>query len=190
MWSSPVLLRPLCDSVCISALIRTPHHTSDRGYSYSHIHRREMELTFLGTASSCPSKYRNVTALYLDFFERGGMLLDVGEDTLGQMKRRWVGQEMRGANRGRRGLRANDSERQWQSATMDCFLVCGHPHWPACCQPLSLLCRQPPAPYANQGLMSQRTCTVVTYHPLAADVSLQTCTYCLLPPLLLQVRPP
>jgi ribonuclease Z len=50
-----------------------------------------MELTFFGTASSCPSKYRNVTALYLDFFDKGGLLLDVGEDTLGQMKRRWVG---------------------------------------------------------------------------------------------------
>jgi ribonuclease Z len=48
-----------------------------------------MELTFLGTASSCPSKYRNVTALYLDLFDSGGLLLDVGEDTLGQMKRRW-----------------------------------------------------------------------------------------------------
>ncbi len=50
--------------------------------------RREFELTFLGTASACPSKYRNVTALYCDMFDRGGLLLDCGEDTLGQLARR------------------------------------------------------------------------------------------------------
>ncbi len=48
-------------------------------------------MTFLGTASSQPSKYRNVTALYVDLFSRGGLLLDCGEDTLGQLKRRCVG---------------------------------------------------------------------------------------------------
>lgn len=47
-------------------------------------------MTFLGTASSCPSKYRNVTALYYDFFGRGGLLIDCGEDCMGQMKRRWA----------------------------------------------------------------------------------------------------
>uniref|UniRef100_A0A7S3VJG7 ribonuclease Z n=1 Tax=Dunaliella tertiolecta TaxID=3047 RepID=A0A7S3VJG7_DUNTE len=54
-----------------------------------HIDRQTVEITFLGTASSCPSKYRNVTAIYVDFFQRGGMLLDCGEDALGQLKRRY-----------------------------------------------------------------------------------------------------
>lgn len=52
------------------------------------VFRGVARITFLGTASSQPSKYRNVTALYLDCGpSRGGMLLDCGEDTLGQMKR-------------------------------------------------------------------------------------------------------
>ncbi|KAF5837993.1 beta-lactamase-like protein [Dunaliella salina] len=53
------------------------------------IDRQTVEITFLGTASSCPSKYRNVTAIYVDFFQKGGMLLDCGEDALGQLKRRY-----------------------------------------------------------------------------------------------------
>lgn len=54
------------------------------------MHREELEVVFLGTVSSVPSKFRNVTAIYLDRFSNGGMLLDCGEDTLGQMKRRWL----------------------------------------------------------------------------------------------------
>jgi len=34
-----------------------------------------------------PSKHRNVTSLYLDFFGKGGMLLDCGEGSLGQLRR-------------------------------------------------------------------------------------------------------
>lgn len=50
--------------------------------------REELEVVFLGTVSAVPSKFRNVTAIYLDRFALGGMLLDCGEDTLGQLKRR------------------------------------------------------------------------------------------------------
>ena len=50
-------------------------------------------MVFLGTVSSVPSKFRNVTAIYLDRFHRGGLLLDCGEDTLGQLKRRWAKME-------------------------------------------------------------------------------------------------
>lgn len=46
-----------------------------------------MELTFLGTASSQPSKYRNVSGCYVDLFDAGGLLVDCGEDAMGQMKR-------------------------------------------------------------------------------------------------------
>lgn len=45
------------------------------------------QTVFLGTGAACPSKYRNVTSVYLDFYERGGLLLDAGEATLGQLIR-------------------------------------------------------------------------------------------------------
>jgi ribonuclease Z len=45
------------------------------------------QTVFLGTGAACPSKYRNVTSIYLDFYERGGLLLDCGEATLGQLIR-------------------------------------------------------------------------------------------------------
>jgi ribonuclease Z len=52
--------------------------------------REDMEITFLGTGSSQPSKYRNVSSIYINLFARGGILLDCGEGTLGQLKRRLV----------------------------------------------------------------------------------------------------
>lgn len=52
------------------------------------IRRDDMEIVLLGTGSSQPSKYRNVSSIYLNLFSRGGMLLDCGEGTLGQLKRR------------------------------------------------------------------------------------------------------
>lgn len=57
-------------------------------YGLDFLLREECAITFLGTASSQPSKYRNVTALYVDLGCKGGLLLDCGEDTLGQIKRR------------------------------------------------------------------------------------------------------
>lgn len=50
--------------------------------------REEMELVFLGTGSSQPSKYRNVSSIYVNLFDKGSVLLDCGEGTLGQLKRR------------------------------------------------------------------------------------------------------
>lgn len=47
----------------------------------------EFQTVFLGTGAACPSKYRNVTSIYLDFYERGGLLLDCGEASLGQLIR-------------------------------------------------------------------------------------------------------
>lgn len=48
---------------------------------------RDASLVFLGTGSACPSKYRNVSSTYLNFFERGGLLMDCGEGTYGQLYR-------------------------------------------------------------------------------------------------------
>eukprot|EP01084_Bolivina_argentea_P249198 417062_1 len=47
-----------------------------------------VELAFLGTGSAQPSKYRNVSGIYLRLSKNGaGMLLDAGEGSLGQMWR-------------------------------------------------------------------------------------------------------
>jgi hypothetical protein len=48
---------------------------------------RSLRVVLLGTGAACPSKYRNVTSIYLDFGARGGMLVDCGEGTWGQLVR-------------------------------------------------------------------------------------------------------
>lgn len=53
------------------------------------ISRDVMEMVFLGTGSSQPSKYRNVSAIFINLFSQGGILLDCGEGTLAQLKRRF-----------------------------------------------------------------------------------------------------
>lgn len=50
--------------------------------------RDDMEIVFLGTGSSQPSKYRNVSSIFINLFSKGSLLLDCGEGTLGQLKRR------------------------------------------------------------------------------------------------------
>ncbi|KAF7814244.1 tRNase Z TRZ3, mitochondrial-like [Senna tora] len=52
------------------------------------IRRDDLEIVLLGTGSSQPSKYRNVSSIYINLFSKGGLLLDCGEGTLGQLKRR------------------------------------------------------------------------------------------------------
>ncbi|CAH9095462.1 unnamed protein product [Cuscuta europaea] len=53
------------------------------------IKRDDMEIVLLGTGSSQPSKYRNVSSIFINLFSKGGILLDCGEGTLGQLKRRY-----------------------------------------------------------------------------------------------------
>uniref|UniRef100_A0A7C9A5Q2 ribonuclease Z n=1 Tax=Opuntia streptacantha TaxID=393608 RepID=A0A7C9A5Q2_OPUST len=53
------------------------------------ISRDDMEIVLLGTGSAQPSKYRNVSSIYINLFSRGGLLFDCGEGTLGQLKRRF-----------------------------------------------------------------------------------------------------
>lgn len=52
------------------------------------VRRDDLEVVLLGTGSSQPSKYRNVTSIYINLFSKGSLLLDCGEGTLGQLKRR------------------------------------------------------------------------------------------------------
>ncbi|XAR50668.1 Ribonuclease Z [Bertholletia excelsa] len=53
------------------------------------ISREDMEIVLLGTGSSQPSKYRNVSSILINLFSKGSLLLDCGEGTLGQLKRRF-----------------------------------------------------------------------------------------------------
>ncbi|KAI8576219.1 hypothetical protein K450DRAFT_214494 [Umbelopsis ramanniana AG] len=46
-----------------------------------------VEITTLGTGSSVPSKYRNVSATLVEIPDSGSILLDAGENTYGQMLR-------------------------------------------------------------------------------------------------------
>ncbi|KAJ8756216.1 hypothetical protein K2173_024763 [Erythroxylum novogranatense] len=66
------------------------------------IRRDDLEIVFLGTGSSQPSKYRNVSSVYINLFSEGGLLLDCGEGTLGQLKRRYG---VKGADEAVRNLR-------------------------------------------------------------------------------------
>lgn len=49
----------------------------------------DITVTTLGTGSAIPSKHRNVSATHLDIPGVGGILLDCGEGTLGQLRRRY-----------------------------------------------------------------------------------------------------
>lgn len=53
------------------------------------ISRNDTEIVLLGTGSAQPSKYRNVSSIYINLFSKGGLLFDCGEGTLGQLKRRF-----------------------------------------------------------------------------------------------------
>ncbi|KAM7254519.1 hypothetical protein ACFE04_003899 [Oxalis oulophora] len=53
------------------------------------IRRDDMEIVLLGTGSSQPSKYRNVSSIFINLFAKGSLLLDCGEGSLGQLKRRY-----------------------------------------------------------------------------------------------------
>ncbi|WOO84919.1 Ribonuclease Z 1 [Vanrija pseudolonga] len=49
----------------------------------------DIVVTTLGTGSAIPSKFRNVSSTHLDIPGTGGILLDCGEGSLGQLRRRF-----------------------------------------------------------------------------------------------------
>lgn len=52
----------------------------------------EINITFLGTGAAVPSKYRNVTGILVDMpAQSASMLMDCGEGSWGQMRRRFGG---------------------------------------------------------------------------------------------------
>lgn len=64
--------------------------------------REDMEIVLLGTGSSQPSKYRNVSSIFINIFAKGSLLLDCGEGTLAQLKRRFG---IEGADKAVKGLK-------------------------------------------------------------------------------------
>jgi hypothetical protein len=64
------------------------HQVEDIPLCLKGVSREEMEIVFLGTGSSQPSKYRNVSAIYVHLFKQGGIMLDCGEGTYAQLTRR------------------------------------------------------------------------------------------------------
>ena len=50
--------------------------------------RQELEVTFLGTGAAVPSKYRNVTGVLANLFDRGALLMDCGEPLRGPVSLR------------------------------------------------------------------------------------------------------
>eukprot|EP00198_Chlamydomonas_reinhardtii_P000339 XP_001689674.1 RNase Z-like protein [Chlamydomonas reinhardtii] len=66
----------VCADICVSAGAANRHASIvARAFWRDDVDPRQAELTFLGTASSQPSKFRNVSGCYVDLFERGGLLV-------------------------------------------------------------------------------------------------------------------
>ncbi|KAK2772168.1 hypothetical protein FQN53_004699 [Emmonsiellopsis sp. PD_33] len=56
---------------------------------------QDAEIVTLGTGSSLPSRYRNVSATLLKVPGHGNYLFDCGENTLGQLQRRYTPEELK-----------------------------------------------------------------------------------------------
>lgn len=63
-------------------------HTNELPDCLKDVTREDLEIVLLGTGSSQPSKYRNVSSIFINLFSKGSILFDCGEGTLGQLKRR------------------------------------------------------------------------------------------------------
>ncbi|ORX39176.1 hypothetical protein BD324DRAFT_618739 [Kockovaella imperatae] len=66
------------------AVQRDSRHSSPPSFA-----GEDITVTTLGTGSAVPSKLRNVSATHLDIPDVGGILLDAGEGTTGQLYRRF-----------------------------------------------------------------------------------------------------
>ena len=77
------------------ALIEPPPQSTDRPWA-----RDRLLVCMLGTGCAVPSKHRAPAAIYLHAFSRGGVLLDAGEGSLGQLHALLGPEGARGALRG------------------------------------------------------------------------------------------
>ncbi|KAK8956157.1 hypothetical protein KSP40_PGU015800 [Platanthera guangdongensis] len=81
--------RDFMEEPWISEVSDLPEDISGIPACLDNVTREDMEIVLLGTGSSQPSKYRNVSSIFVNLFSKGSMLLDCGEGTLGQLKRRF-----------------------------------------------------------------------------------------------------
>ncbi|KAG0639958.1 hypothetical protein HOY80DRAFT_960671 [Tuber brumale] len=65
---------------------------------------KDVEVITLGTGSALPSKYRNVSATLVKVPGAGSILLDAGENTLGQLRRLYDPTELKATLRDLKGL--------------------------------------------------------------------------------------
>ncbi|KAL8217395.1 hypothetical protein R6Q57_020768 [Mikania cordata] len=99
------------------------------------ITKENVEIVLLGTGSSQPSKYRNVSSIFINLFSKGSLLLDCGEGTLGQLKRRFG---IEGADNAVKGLKciwishihADHHTGLARILALRCDLLKGVPHEP------------------------------------------------------------
>ncbi|KAJ0160090.1 Ribonuclease Z 1 [Colletotrichum tanaceti] len=77
-----------------AAKIRKPEFLEEVQRTEQDIPNRDTEIIPLGTGSSLPSKYRNVSATLVRVPQYGNYLLDCGENTLGQLRRAFPAEEV------------------------------------------------------------------------------------------------
>lgn len=93
--------------------LATDTSTSPRAAEEGGSEPDDVEVVFLGTGSAIPSKYRNVSGIYLRLAQAAGgegegqraigMLLDCGEGSLGQLASLYEGDELCRGEGGRDG---------------------------------------------------------------------------------------
>jgi len=77
------------------AAIKTPDEETQRWRASLPPGAADAEIITLGTGSALPSKYRNVSATLVLVPDWGNVLLDCGENTLGQLKRVFTADQLR-----------------------------------------------------------------------------------------------
>lgn len=88
-WAKDVLAKESPDYALACEAAQKAVASDPRSSQTSTAPGHDITVTTLGTGSAIPSKYRNVSATHLDIPGLGGILLDCGEGSLGQLRRRF-----------------------------------------------------------------------------------------------------
>ena len=83
------LVKGLPEYAIACAKARSSVRADERWTSAERFVGDDIVVTTLGTGSALPSKHRNVSSTHLDIPGMGGILLDAGEGTVGQLRRRF-----------------------------------------------------------------------------------------------------
>jgi ribonuclease Z len=88
-WAKDVLFRESTEYALACEEARQKVQSDPRSAETTTRPGDDITVTTLGTGSAIPSKYRNVSATHLDIPGVGGILLDCGEGSMGQLRRRF-----------------------------------------------------------------------------------------------------